>query len=937
MRLHIDFETRSTVDLRVSGAYRYAEDPQTEVIMACYAIDEGPVQTWLHTQPLPDDLRAALEDENCIVVAHNAGFEKAMLTYILGPRHGWPVPHPFRWDDTAARAARQALPRSLDGAASALGLDVQKDAEGRSLMLRMCRPRSVAPDGAITWWEDDARMTRLAQYCATDVEVERQLDKALRPLTDEERKVWLLTETMNDRGVSLDVPFATYAVSVAMKSQEKLNEELNQITDGVVPAATNVGKLRQWLLSKGFGILEGEDESLNKKAVENLLKSGALPDEVKRALEIRLLAGKSSVKKFQAMLDRVSKDGRVRGNLMYHGASTGRWSGAGVQLQNLPRDTVKDFDWSRKNLEASTDKALSTLSRMVRGSITAAPGHRLMWADYAAVEARGVAWLAGQADLVELFANGGKVYEEMAGVIFDMNPAEVGKDSLERFLGKTVILGCFEADTPVLTKRGWVPIIYLQPNDLLWDGIEWVTHQGVLDQGVKTVHRRHGIGATPDHAILTEHGWREWKEVHTTPSLLKSATKLVNLPFYHGNAGSVKTAKTLDGIRYASVHADGVAQSFVQTLSKGVQHVVARAQGKLAQLRENAIWATQTFSPMTTTENAYLLGSQPASVGVTTQIVNGSTITEGVASRFMNRGEKIVKNFYGTCSRYLDGMFQNWKLIASTTTRGMNRVIYGSLLEKITWEIGERLANYKTGSIVWKKKSNVYDIYQAGPRNRFTILTSAGPLIVHNCGYSMGAQKFRLSCAAMGTDIDEELAYKAVNAYRSNYAKIPRLWKMLEEAAIAAVAERGRETVYRQVAFFADKHWLLVRLPSGRKLFYHRPRLVTYAGPYGERVSLEYMAVNSMTKKWGPERTFGGKLTENIVQGLCRDLIADAMLRLEEQGYPVIASVHDEVISEVPLGEGTVDEMVRIMCELPEWAKDFPLAAEGKESVRYGK
>jgi DNA polymerase len=189
----------------------------------------------------------------------------------------------------------------------------------------------------------------------------------------------------------------------------------------------------------------------------------------------------------------------------------------------------------------------------------------------------------------------------------------------------------------------------------------------------------------------------------------------------------------------------------------------------------------------------------------------------------------------------------------------------------------------------------------------------------------------------MGTDIDEELAYKAVNAYRSNYAKIPRLWKMLEEAAIAAVAERGRETVYRQVAFFADKNWLLVRLPSGRKLFYHRPRLVTYAGPYGERVSLEYMAVNSMTKKWGPERTFGGKLTENIVQGLCRDLIADAMLRLEEQGYPVIASVHDEVISEVPLGEGTVDEMVRIMCELPEWAKGFPLAAEGKESVRYGK
>ena len=646
MRLHLDFETRSTVDLRVSGAYRYAEDPQTEVIMACYAIDEGPVQTWLHTQPLPEDLRAALEDENCIVVAHNAGFEKAMLTYILGPRHGWPVPPPHRWDDTAARAARQALPRSLEGAAMALGLEVQKDTEGRSLMLRMCRPRSVAEDGKITWWDDDARMKRLAQYCATDVEVERELDKILRQLTPEEREVWLLTEEMNDRGVAIDVDFATYAVQVASEAQEALNKELAEITDGAVTAATNVGKLRQWLLSKGFGVLEGEDESLNKKAVENLLKSGAIPDDVRRVLEIRLLAGKSSVKKFQAMLDRVSKDGRVRGNLMYHGASTGRWSGAGVQLQNLPRDTVKDFDWSRKNLTASMDKVLSTLSRMVRGSIMAAPDHRLMWADYAAVEARGVAWLAGQTDLIDLFAKGGKVYEEMAAVIFNVPAEEIGKDSLERFLGKTVILGC---------------------------------------------------------------------------------------------------------------------------------------------------------------------------------------------------------------------------------------------------------------------------------------------------GYSMGAQKFRMSCAAMGTEIDEELAYRAVNAYRSNYAKIPRLWKMLDEAAIAAIGQRGRETTYRSVSFYADKNWLLIKLPSGRKLFYRDPRLVTYAGPYGEKVSVEYSAVNSMTKKWNRERTFGGKLTENIVQGLCRDLIADAMLRLETSGYPVIASVHDEVISEVPVGQGSVEEMVALMCQLPDWAKDFPLAAEGKEGVRYGK
>jgi DNA polymerase bacteriophage-type len=647
MRLHIDFESRSTVDLRRAGVYRYAADTTTDVIVVCWAVDAEPVETWLPLkEPMPGPLRKLLQDPDCIVVAHNAGFERTLFNAKLSLKFQVPVIPIERWDCTAARAARMALPRSLDGAAQALGLDVQKDLEGHRLMMRMCRPRSEDADlGTITWWDDDARMARLAQYCATDVEVERLLDKQLRHLADD-RAVWMHTELINDRGVRINTAFASKAVAVADMAQAVLNEALEKLTDGAVKTASNVGGIKKWLSEQGINIFEGNDESLNKEAIQHLLNKDHLPEDVKAVLRIRASGGKSSVAKYTAMLERVSFDGRVRGNLMYHGASTGRWSGAGVQLQNLPRATVKDWDAAEATLLPVGPETSSILSQMVRGTIVAEPGHRLIWADYAAIEARGVAWLAGQDDLVDLFARGGKVYEAMAASIYGVDPSEIGKDSVERFLGKTVILGC---------------------------------------------------------------------------------------------------------------------------------------------------------------------------------------------------------------------------------------------------------------------------------------------------GYSMGAVRFRQACAAMGVHISEELAERAVRTYRTLYPQIPLLWRRLEEAAIAAVRKPSNDTIYGNIKFRCEQDWLLVRLPSGRKLFYREPKVVEQAGPFGSKPALAYMAVNSFTKKWQQERTFGGKLTENIVQGICRDLIAGAMLALEPRGYPVIASVHDEVICEVPNAWGTQQEMVEIMCQVPKWAAGFPIAAEAKEGIRYGK
>ena len=220
-RLHIDFETRSTVDLTKVGVYVYANHPDTEVLLARYCVDDGPINGWRKGEPIPNDLRDALEDEDTILVAHNAMFEWHMIEFNLSPRHRWPGKPLRQLDCTAARAAIQSLPRSLGGAAQAVGLDVEKDDEGRRLMLQMCKPRKPRKDEdpeGVYWFEDQERMDRLDAYCERDVEVERQLDHVLQPMSAREKKIWLLDFRINLRGVAVDIELVREADKVLRRS-----------------------------------------------------------------------------------------------------------------------------------------------------------------------------------------------------------------------------------------------------------------------------------------------------------------------------------------------------------------------------------------------------------------------------------------------------------------------------------------------------------------------------------------------------------------------------------------------------------------------------------------------------------------------------------------------------------------------------------------------
>lgn len=441
--LHIDVESRSTCELKTAGMYRYWEDPTTDVWMAAWAIDDEPVELWRPGDKVPDRLRRHIQS-NFIVFAHNAGFERLCFQHCLGPRYGFPIPALESFRCTAAMAAAMSLPRDLDGAAMAVGLDVRKDAAGKRLMISMAKPRRVE-NGTLIWWDTPDRIERLAAYCINDVVVERQLEKRLRPLDDAELEIWRLDQVINERGVQVDLKAVAHAKAIVAKELDALDKELSQVTRHAVTSATQVFALKDWLASKGRHF-----ESLSKNIIAEKLENmddDADPD-VRRVLEIRREAGKSSVAKLEAFSARASADGRARENLMYHGASTGRWSGRGIQLQNLPRPELNEeelhqcFDMLRHRSPDTYrllyGSVLPVISSMLRGFVIAPPGKVLIRADFSNIEGRALAWLAGEKWKLNAFKDydagtGDDLYKITAGSILGKPAKAVTKDERQAY------------------------------------------------------------------------------------------------------------------------------------------------------------------------------------------------------------------------------------------------------------------------------------------------------------------------------------------------------------------------------------------------------------------------------------------------------------------------------------------------------------------------
>jgi DNA polymerase len=446
--LHIDFETRSVVNLRKTGVYVYAAHPTTDVWCAAWAIDDGPVGLWIPNGLLDIPIGTAVR-EGWTFVAHNANFERSIWAGILAPRYGWPQPTLEQWRCTMAQAYAMGLPGSLENAAAAVGLEHCKDMGGRDLMLRMARPRRARkgelPNG-IYWFDDENRKQRLYEYCRQDVEVERALDKRLLALRPAEQRLWHLDQVINDRGIFVDVDLCNSALKVVETAAAWLNAEMRELTDGQVSATTNVGELSRWLAGEGFPMV-----SVDKEAIDDMLVQSGLPVRVRRVLEIRREAAKASVAKIKALLTGRSDDGYARGLLQYHAASPGRWAGRRFQPQNIVRPTLEDVDAAISVVATGSADAvrlvygepLAVVGDCLRGLVRAFPGRKLFAADFSNIEGRLIAWLAGEEWKLQAFRDfdvgqGHDIYKLAYARSFNVQPETVDKP--QRQVGKVMEL-----------------------------------------------------------------------------------------------------------------------------------------------------------------------------------------------------------------------------------------------------------------------------------------------------------------------------------------------------------------------------------------------------------------------------------------------------------------------------------------------------------------
>lgn len=399
---------------------RYAQDPTTEVLCAAYRFDDGPIRVWRRGQPKPELLLAAVASGDT-VCAHNALFELVIWTYVCGPRMGWGALSPHQMDCTMARAHVMSLQGSLERAAALLKTPAQKDKDGYAVMLRMCAPRKPTkhedPNG-VYWNEDPADFEKLERYCVQDVAAECALDKALPPLSDSEREVFHFDLKVNLRGFRLDTAMMRKADAFLTVAKQRVDDEIFGLTGGAVTKSTQVAGLKMWLNGRGIPV-----ESLAKGGLEDITDHARLFDDeaAERVVDLRRQGAKAtSLAKYGSGLRCVGFDGRARGLLQYHKASTGRWAGSLYQPHNLERiDPEADGPLVEQMLhilrDAATPEAavdwcelvglspMRAIGKCTRAMIVAADGHELIGCDYSNVEGRAAAWLTNERWKVDAF------------------------------------------------------------------------------------------------------------------------------------------------------------------------------------------------------------------------------------------------------------------------------------------------------------------------------------------------------------------------------------------------------------------------------------------------------------------------------------------------------------------------------------------------------
>lgn len=767
--LSIDLETFSSVDLSKCGVYRYSEADDFEILLFAYAFDEEEVRIvdMACGEEVPQEVWEAVEDPAVIKAAWNAQFERTCIGRYLGHRLS-----PDSWQCSMIHAASLSLPLSLKNAAQVLKTGEQKDRAGENLIKYFsvpCKPTKANGGRTRNLPEHDPEAwQRFKDYCLQDVRTERDIRKRLLafPMPEKEWDFYHMDQRINDRGVGIDTALVRQAIACDLMLSDEMTRRAYELTGLENP--NSVSQLKQWLEEKGIPM-----ESLGKKEVAAMiteLDKNGCDQEALDMLKLRLQMAKSSVKKYQAAERYVNEDGRARGLFQFYGASrTGRFSGRGIQLQNLPQNHISTLDEARRLVKQGYFEAVEllygntpdVLSQLIRTMLVPKEGCEFIVADFSAIEARVLAWEAGETWRLEAFQDGKDIYCESASQMFHVPVVKHGINGELRQKGKVAELACIAWGSMVLTDRGLVPIQEINVGHMVWDGVEWVRHQGLVLKGKRSILHYDGLSATPEHLV------------------------------------------------------------YVEGRDKPVPFSYAAAQ----HLR-----------------------------------------------------------------------------LQRTDRHGYSEDVYQGF-------------------------ATVYDLVNAGPRHRFTV----DGCLVHNCGYG-GSTGALISMGALDMGLKETELPDLIQDWREANPKIVQYWWDMEKAAVETVKTHEEHSIKRiRFQYYSGTLWMV--LPSGRKLAYLQPKI--QPNRFG-RMSLTFCGTGA-NNKWQRQETYSGKLVENCTQAIARDILTEAMWRLERAGFEIVGHVHDEVIIEAPAGKYTPEDICKVMAENPSWCRDLPLGAAGYRGDYYFK
>lgn len=970
MKLYMDTETYSALDLRKCGTFRYAEE--CEIMIVVWAVDDGEVHCWDRTvsKEFPEQLRIDLE--RCAEIwFHNSMFDYAVLKY--SGLLELPI---NKLRCSMVSALSHGLPGALDDLCEIfrISADKAKIKDGKRLIQLFCKPRPKnSKIKRATRETHPEEWARFIEYAKADIEAMRAIHKKLPTWNyprEPELSLWHLDQVINDRGILIDREHAEATLRAVERAKQRLSEQTVDMTDGRLQSTTQVQATIDYIMEE-YGI---HTDSLTKADVKKLLELD-IPEALRELLEVRQQAGAASTAKYKALLDKASSDGRFRGGIQFSGASrTRRAGGRGFQPQNLPSRGLLPKWLVEEGIELMKIDAEDLLFpntmhlavSAIRQTLIAPEGKKFCISDLSNIEGRKVAWYANEDWKLKAFqefdaGTGHDLYNLAYARSFKVPVETVTKD--QRSIGKVMELACFLPDTLVLTSNGIKRIVEVSLNDKLWDGEQWVKHKGVIAKAVRPVVYVAGIGVTEDHLILTPETWLRasqlasneytlYQALEAGSSGLRSLGTIIRLQVKSRIICSCVATAVRSGVLHGTIYAlDALRNAANVLLSRKVK-------------TERHSTGTRTSYRTRNSESDSLLECERLLLGATYRKASNSMRTADAALQFASNGVMICANFFDMLSRAPDGVTRLMKWIGSTITEGTSRVISDSLLRKLitkTEELSNRCRKESTNS------SELYDIADAGPLNRYTVLSNQGTLIVHNCGYSGGVGAFVTMSGGYGFNLEElankifdtlpraqvdeaynflewtksqkrprygltDKAFMSVDVlkrlWRNAHPGVTKLWADLQNAAEETIRSRRPYDV-GLLRFDMKGNWLRIRLASGRYLCY------PYAA-YSVEEGVTFYGVDQYTRKWSKQRTYSGRMLENICQSSARDVLYDAMPRAENHGFSIVLHVHDELVTEAG-NELRVDDLSAIMAAGEPWTEGLPLAAAGHESIRYCK